>query len=80
MPPKSKSVDRNTVFGNPFHLGKDGRTRDEVIDKFEAWVETQPELIARAKRELRGFNLACHCSPKRCHGEYWLRVANEPDL
>lgn len=77
MPPKSKSVDRNTCYGNPFHLGRDGMTRDQVIDKFEAWAAEQPHLIARAKRELRGFNLACHCAPKRCHGEFWLRVAND---
>lgn len=75
LPPRTKAVDRNTPFGNRFHIGVDGN-RDEVIDKFEAWAAQQPLLIARAKRELRGFNLACWCHPKRCHGLFWLKVAN----
>lgn len=74
----TKSVDRNTPYGNPFHRS-DTDDRDAVCDAFERWVVTQPALIARAKRELRGFNLACWCVPKRCHGRFWLRVANEPD-
>lgn len=79
LPPGSKSVDRNTPYGNPFRIGVHAMTRDEVIDRFETWAAQQPLLIARAKRELRGWNICCHCAPKRCHGLFWLRVSNEPD-
>lgn len=70
-------VDRRSPYGNKFHIGPDG-TRDEVCDKYEAWLETQPELKARGRRELRGYNLICHCEPQRCHARTWLRIANEP--
>lgn len=75
LPPGCKAVDRRTAFGNPFHISS-AMNRDQVCDAFEAWVATQPELIERARRELRGFNLVCHCFPKRCHASTWLRIAN----
>lgn len=75
MPPRCKAVDRRTPYGNPFPKSLN-RTRDQACDLFEAWVVTQPELIARARRELRGFNLVCHCAPKRCHAQTWLRIVN----
>ena len=61
-------VDRTTIFGNPFKIGKDG-TRNEVIDMFEEWVYTQPEL-------LKGKRLGCHCKPKKCHADILAKIAN----
>lgn len=37
------NIMRPSKWGNPFVIGRDG-TRDEVIDKFEKWIQTQPEL------------------------------------
>lgn len=69
-------IDRTTPWGNPFRIGRDG-SRADVCDKFDFWVRTQPKLVARARRELRGKDLKCHCAPARCHGLTWLRIANE---
>lgn len=69
-------IGRPSEWGNPFQAGLDG-TRDEVIDKFEAWFRSDPGRVARAKRLLRGKDLLCWCAPKRCHGEVLLRIANE---
>lgn len=66
-------IDRTTKWGNPFVLGKDG-TREEVIAKFEAWIQTQPALMA-ALPELRGKVLGCWCAPKPCHGDVLVRLA-----
>ena len=44
-----------------------------IIIKFAA----KPELIARAKVELRGKTLGCWCAPKPCHGDVLLEIANE---
>jgi len=37
---------------------------------------TQPELIERAKRELRGRTIACWCKPEACHGDILAELAD----
>ena len=66
-------IDRTTKWGNPFVLGRDG-TRAEVIAKYEAWIKTQPALVA-ALPELKGKILGCRCAPKPCHGDVLARLA-----
>jgi hypothetical protein len=58
---------------NRFVIDKDG-TRDEVIEKFRAWIVQQPELMA-ALPELRGKDLVCWCAPERCHGDVLIELA-----
>lgn len=60
-------------WGNPFHIGKDG-TRDEVIAKYRAWIQTRPDLMA-ALPELRDKVLGCWCSPQACHGHVLAELA-----
>ena len=70
-------VGRPSPFGNPFKPGHDG-TRAEVILKFEEWVRSQPELVARIKQELRGRVLGCWCMPHQlCHGRVLAAIADE---
>ena len=78
-PPGSVYIGRGTPWGNPFVIGKHG-TRDEVCDKFDAYLLTKPYLIARIKKELKGKDLVCCCKPARCHGETLLQIANEPKV
>ena len=66
-------------WGNPFVIGKDG-TREEVIAKYREWLLAQPDLVAAARRELRGKDLLCFCAPKPCHGDVLLEVANSNTL
>lgn len=66
---------RPSKWGNPFVMGGPN-SRDTVCDKFERWFLSQPQLIADAKKELRGKTLVCFCAPKRCHCDTLLRVAN----
>lgn len=69
---------RNPEWGNRFVIGSDG-DRNEVIHKYEEWITAQPELIAKAKRELRGKVLGCWCAPQACHGHVLARIANEDE-
>ena len=69
-------IGRPSVWGNPFEIGREG-TRDQVIAKYEAWAKSNPDLVAKAKLELRGKNLVCWCSPLPCHGDVLLRIAND---
>ena len=68
-------IDRTTKWGNPFRIGPDG-DRDEVCDKHEAWIQTQPQLLA-ALGELKGKRLGCWCAPLRCHGDTLAKLADK---
>ena len=68
-------IGRPSVWGNPFPLTLG--TRAEVIEAYEDWIRTQPELVARAKQELKGKVLGCYCAPLPCHGDVLVRIANE---
>ncbi len=77
-------IGRPTKWGNPFtHLvGKSKAefvvaTREEAVTKFKEWFLSQPELVAAAKRELRGKDLICWCKPASCHGDVILEIANQ---
>jgi hypothetical protein len=57
-------------------------SREEAIRKHMEWFLGQPEMIERARRELRSRVLGCHCCPLFCHGFTLAAVANasERDL
>jgi len=65
--PNDVRIDRQTKWGNPFRIGRDG-TREEVIAKYRAYVVSRSDLMA-ALPELRGKRLLCHCAPLPCHGD-----------
>ncbi|MFF2053745.1 DUF4326 domain-containing protein [Leifsonia sp. NPDC058194] len=60
-------IGRGSIWGNPFVIGRDG-DRAEVIRKYEAYLASRPELIARLP-ELRGKRIGCFCAPQACHGD-----------
>jgi hypothetical protein len=67
--PYDVRIDRQTHWGNPFVIGKDG-TREQVIAQYRAWI-MEPDnahMIEMAKKELRGKVLGCWCSmpTRRC--------------
>lgn len=70
-------IGRPGPWGNRFRIGRDG-DRTEVIRKYERWIRARPELVARAKRELRGKVLGCFCAPLPCHGDVLLKIADKP--
>ena len=64
------AIDRSTLFGNPFYLGKDG-DRVTVLAKYREYFNKRVQEDADFKRRvlaLRGMRLGCHCAPKLCHG------------
>jgi hypothetical protein len=68
-------IGRPGRWGNPFVLGRDG-DRQEVIEKYRAWLRTQPRIVARARRELAGRVLGCYCAPLTCHGDILAAIAD----
>lgn len=86
-------VGRPGPFGNPFTAkdkvlnGKDTKAQfivdsvEEAVSKYEEWLLSQPELVARVKRDLKGHDLGCWCRhpstpDKLCHADVLLRIAN----
>lgn len=76
VPKDAGYIGRPSKWGNPFPLRK-GQDRNECLEQFEAYLETRPDLVADAKRALKGKDLVCFCAPALCHGDVWLRIANE---
>lgn len=68
-------VGRPSKWGNPIRLGIEGN-RKEVLEMYEAYLYSRPDLITAARRELRGKVLGCHCSPMLCHADVLARIAN----
>lgn len=77
-------VGRPGPWGNPFSHQAGTlatyklATREDSIIRHRAWFMSQPELVERAKRELRGKVLGCWCAPRACHGDTLAEVANGP--
>lgn len=69
-------IGRPGPWGNPFVIGEDG-DRAEVIQRYEAWLLAQPEMIERMRSELRGKDLVCWCAPLPCHGNIILRLLEQ---
>lgn len=74
--PDAVYIGRGSPYGNPFVIGKDG-DRDEVCNKYEQYLLSNPQLLQAVKTNLRGRDVVCFCAPKRCHGDTLVRLANE---
>lgn len=74
VPSGAVYVGRPSKWGNPFTIGRDG-DRNTVIEKFRAWLATQPQIVWEAKQELAGKDLVCWCAPLPCHGDVLLEIA-----
>ena len=81
-------IGRPSKFGNPYsHLPNSAapwpvETREDAIRLYEEWIRSQPELMAAAKKELKGKVLGCPglgCPYLGCHGDVLLKIANEED-
>jgi hypothetical protein len=78
-------VGRPTKWGNPFKPGESvdllgqpiaasDRGHSQVL--FIAHLALNPRLVAEARRELAGKDLACSCDlHMTCHASVWLRKA-----
>jgi hypothetical protein len=83
-PEGTVTVARPSSWGNPFKLGATVRAegaevtldRETMIALYRRWLAERPELIAKARDELAGHDLACWCAPdEACHADVLLRVA-----
>ena len=73
-------IDRTTVFGNPFLIGRDG-DREQVLAKYkEYFYRRLTDPVFRSKvLELKGKVLGCWCKPLACHGDIIAEYLNTLD-
>jgi hypothetical protein len=81
VPAGARRVDRGTRYGNPFRLHRYGDPAEhaEAVARYRAWITSpeQAELLARARRELRGLDLMCSCDLHLpCHADVLLDLVN----
>lgn len=74
-------IGRGSEWGNPYShiLGKGelpAANREDAVRLFGVKVENDPEFQQRIRDELKGKRLVCYCTPRRCHGEVLIQVAN----
>jgi Domain of unknown function (DUF4326) len=66
-------------FANPYRIGHEVRDAAEAVAMFRLYLLARPDLVAAARRELRGRRLACWCQPgDPCHADVLLEIANDP--
>lgn len=81
-PADSVYVGRPSPWGNPFSHKQSAFStwpavdRDDAIKKHREWLLSRPELVEQVKKELRGKDLVCWCSPLPCHADTLLEIAN----
>lgn len=75
VPDDAVQIGIPSEYGNPFVIGRDG-SRKQVIEQYKFWVLNQPKLIRKIRSELKGKSVVCFCSPKACHGDIIIKIAN----
>ena len=74
MPTNTVYVGRPTKWGNPFRAGRSPR---RAVLAFKRVLHFHAAIVASAKIELRGKNLACWCKiGDPCHADVLLEIAN----
>ena len=70
-------IDRNSAWGNPYELGKDG-DRDTVCESYMYYFKKKLSLHQQLM-DIKGKVLGCWCYPERCHGNYLIDLADGTD-
>lgn len=71
-------VDRSSVLGNPFRIGRDGN-REEVIKKYRAYLWNCVCVVDELNRLANMSDstvLGCWCRPEKCHGDVVVGAVN----
>ena len=83
MPEGAAYVGRPTKWGNPYKVGEKNPYGTVTVDKrhaqriFLGFAPQNERLVAAAREELRGKDLACWCPlDEPCHADVLLEIAN----
>ena len=78
LPEDAVFVGRPTKWGNPYRLGKEADSREEVVAMYRAMLASLPPAeLSALLTPLKGRNLACWCPEDGpCHADVLLELAN----
>ncbi len=79
IPEDAVYIGRPSIFGNPYIVGIDG-SRTEVIEKYRRYLALNTSLREEVIKQLKGKDLVCWCSPKQCHGDVLIDIANNENI
>lgn len=75
-------IGRGSPWGNPYAIGDEGMSRDDVIEKYKSYFLenfiNKPEQL-KALKSLKNKTLGCHCKPFACHGDVISEYLNSID-
>jgi hypothetical protein len=80
LPARAVSVAADTVWANPFPHGSDFSSRAAAVVQYGVWLAGRPDLVAAARTDLAGHDLACDCAldGSPCHRDVLLDVVTPP--
>jgi hypothetical protein len=68
------------LLANPYRVGRHG-TAEEVVARYEKWLDAHPELVARELPKLRGRRLGCWCPEgEPCHARVLAERADAAEV
>ena len=79
LPAQTVSVASPTRWANPYRPADRSMAAGQTtVEHFAGYLRRNPTLVAEAREQLVGHNLACWC-PLRypCHADVWLAMVNE---
>lgn len=83
IPKDAINIMRPSKWGNSYsHLSNTTakykvKTRQEAVDMFEEDILKNPKLIKEIKEVFNGKDVMCCCAPLPCHGDIYIKIANE---
>ena len=77
LPPGAVSVAYPTKWANPFRpAARTPAANAAAREQYRGYLAEHPDLVAAARAELAGKDLACWCAPELpCHADVLLAVA-----
>jgi uncharacterized protein DUF4326 len=78
LPVGARSVAYPTPYANPFRPRTRSREANAAaVERYRTWLLDRPDLVAQARAELAGRDLACWCPAELpCHADVLLAIAN----
>lgn len=70
---------KDSVWCNPFKIGKDG-DRNEVVKKYREYIEEKIRNDEVELNSLRNKTLGCWCKPNECHGDILIELLETQNL
>ncbi|MFD5906460.1 DUF4326 domain-containing protein [Streptomyces microflavus] len=68
------------LLANPYVVGKHGNAED-VVARYEKWLDAHPDLVARELPKLKGQRLGCWCAEGQpCHARVLAERADAAEV